>query len=981
MPHNTDEKLSALTGFQAKEESLDRILPLTRGYEHVLIILLALLPLVATAYIYFSQDPFLLFVEYGLHEVAISIAILQGGFISYVTWRCYLSSGEPQLRWITLSFIGFTLIYGLHGVFTPLSQDHMALFLLYGPASRLLMAIFLLTGLFNYGRSHHSLPNRTKAGFWLPWIAGFLFLDILVGWVALARHESITSIRIGLEGGALLFNLITIAYIFHRQVHSWMKVIFLVSLAYLAESSFVFILAKPWNHLWWLAHIISATGFTVLSFGVIRAFHTTRAFSLVFSQEEVINQLVTSKGLSEKSEANLRAILDNSPYLTWLKDTESKYITGNKAFAKFLRLEHIQLVSGKTDFDIHPMELAEKYRTDDFEVMSLRQQKIIEELEFDGTDYNYVETFKAPVIDAQGNVIGTVGFAQDITERKKKETELRISSVAFESQEAMIITDPKGVILRVNKAFTDSTGYSAEEAVGQKPSILKSGHHDPEFYRSMWESILRTGAWQGEILDRRKNGEVYPKWLTISAVKDSAGVVTHYVGSHFDITERKNAEEKIKHLAFFDHLTNLPNRRLLLDRLQQALSFSARSKRKGALLFIDLDNFKTLNDTLGHNIGDMLLQQVALRLQSCVREGDTVARLGGDEFVVLLENLSTEALEAAAQAEVIAEKIITTLCHPYELGEHEHQNTPSIGITLFGDQQHASEDLFMQADLAMYQAKKAGRNTLRFFDPKMQESLNARTSIEVELRRALDKHQFHLYYQAKVDSSLRPIGAEALIRWVHPERGMVSPVDFIPLAEETGLILPIGTWVLETACTQLANWTTVAKTAHLTIAVNVSARQFHQPDFTNLVIQVLERTGANPQRLKLELTESMLLSNIEDTITKMNELKAHGVGFSLDDFGTGFSSLSYLSRLPLDELKIDRSFVNDLETNDNAVVICAATISLAHSLKLKVVAEGIETEAQIYVLSLVHRCDYLQGYFFSKPVPIEQFETLLQQFR
>jgi diguanylate cyclase (GGDEF)-like protein len=496
----------------------------------------------------------------------------------------------------------------------------------------------------------------------------------------------------------------------------------------------------------------------------------------------------------------------------------------------------------------------------------------------------------------------------------------------------------------------------------------------------MWETIVQTGAWQGEIWDRRKNGEVYPKWLTISAVKNGEGEVTHYVGSHFDITERKRAEEQIQHLAFYDHLTRLPNRRLLLDRLQQALVFSGRSNRKGALLFIDLDNFKILNDTLGHDTGDLLLQEVAQRLASCVREGDTVSRLGGDEFVILLENLSNDAMEAASQAEIIGEKILNTLNQKYYLGTHEHHNTPSIGITLFDEQQQSSDTLFKQADLAMYQSKKAGRNTLRFFDQKMQESINDRSSLESELRKAIDKHQLQLYYQIQVDSSKHPIGSEALIRWNHPTRGIVSPLQFIPLAEESGLILPIGEWVLETACQQLVKWSNHKETEHLVVAVNVSAHQVQQSDFSDRVLKIINRTGANPQRLKLELTESLLLNDIESIIAKMTALKHHGVGFSLDDFGTGYSSLSYLSRLPLDQLKIDRSFVMNLDSNDDSVAICAAIISMAHNLKLKVVAEGVESETQSYILGSGHRCDYFQGYLFGKPLPIEQFEAQLKRY-
>ncbi len=563
-------------------------------------------------------------------------------------------------------------------------------------------------------------------------------------------------------------------------------------------------------------------------------------------------------------------------------------------------------------------------------------------------------------------------FNAMVDAQQRSGTQLRIAATAFESQEGIIITDTRQVILQVNRAFTETTGYTAEEAVGQTPRLLKSGRHDQDFYRAMWETIHRTGGWQGEIWDRRKNGEIYPKWLTITAVKSDDGVVTHYVGTHTDITARKAAEDEIMHLAFYDPLTQLPNRRLLIDRLTQALAASTRSGRHGALLFIDLDHFKTLNDTLGHDKGDLLLQQVALRLATCVREGDTVARLGGDEFVVVLEGLSELAEEAATQTETVGEKILATLNQPYLLAGYENRSTPSIGITLFSGQQTSIEELLRQADLAMYQSKAAGRNTLRFFDPQMQATVTARAALELDLREALRQQQFVLYYQAQVLGEGRLTGAEVLLRWQHPQRGLVSPAAFIDVAEETGLILPLGHWVLATACAQLATWAAQPNTSHLSLAVNVSAKQLQQADFVDQVLAVLGSTGANPHRLKLELTESLLVSNVETTIAKMTALKAHGVGFSLDDFGTGYSSLSYLKRLPLDQLKIDQSFVRDILIDPNDAAIAKMVLALADSLGLSVIAEGVETEAQRSFLAALG-CHAYQGYLFSRPLPLERF--------
>ncbi|MBI5922243.1 MAG: EAL domain-containing protein [Betaproteobacteria bacterium] len=577
-----------------------------------------------------------------------------------------------------------------------------------------------------------------------------------------------------------------------------------------------------------------------------------------------------------------------------------------------------------------------------------------------------------------GGKPASFGSFLDITERKQVEADLRIAAAAFEAQEAIMVTDANTVILRVNRAFTESTGYTVEEIVGQTPRLLKSDRHSEDFYREMWESINRTGSWKGEIWDRRKNGEDYPKWLTISAVKGEDGAVTHYIGTHFDITERKKAEQRINDLAFFDQLTGLPNRTLLLDRLKQTMAASSRSGNYGALLFIDLDNFKTLNDTLGHDMGDQLLQQVAMRLKLCVREGDTVARFGGDEFVVVLSSLSSSMKDAASSTEVVAEKILAKLNQPYQLGNVPHNSSASIGATSFLGHTAPIDELMKQADLAMYKSKAAGRNLVRFFDPTLEIAVKERVALEEDLRRALDEKQFLLHYQAQIVDESRVTGAEVLVRWQHPRRGMVSPADFIPLAEDTGLILPLGQWVLETACNQLAAWSCQPEMTHLTVAVNVSAHQFRQPDFVDQVLALIERTGVKPQQLKLELTESMLVHNVEEIIAKMILLKTKGVGFSLDDFGTGYSSLSYLKRLPLDQLKIDKSFVRDVLIDTNDAAIARTVVALAQNLGLGVIAEGVETAPQRDFLAS-SGCHAYQGYFFSRPLPVESFEAFVRR--
>lgn len=457
------------------------------------------------------------------------------------------------------------------------------------------------------------------------------------------------------------------------------------------------------------------------------------------------------------------------------------------------------------------------------------------------------------------------------------------------------------------------------------------------------------------------------------ALHDSEGKVEYILGISEDITERKKAEERISELAFYDQLTGLPNRTLLMDRLKQAISSGNRYGTFGAVLLIDLDNFKTLNDTLGHDIGDTLLKQVAHRLMLLVRDGDTVARLGGDEFVIALAGLSAVEREAANAVETVTEKILATLNQPYQLGSALYHSTASIGATLFKGDLAGIDDLIKQADMAMYKSKAAGRNAVRFFDPSLEATIKERAALEDDLRRAIVENQFLLYYQAQI-SSEQLTGCEVLLRWQHPQRGLVSPTEFIPLAEETGLILPLGHWVLQAACSQLAVWAEQPEMAHLTLAVNVSAHQFRQPEFVNQVLEVLKNTGVNPRMLKLELTESLLVSDVDEVIEKMFVLKAKGVCFSLDDFGTGYSSLSYLKRLPLDQLKIDQSFVRDILVNPNDASIAKTIIVLAQNLGLGVIAEGVETKIQKEFLANIG-CHAYQGYFFSRPLPLDDFEA------
>ena len=691
----------------------------------------------------------------------------------------------------------------------------------------------------------------------------------------------------------------------------------------------------------------------------------------------VMNDITERKQMEVRlkdSESRLRAIIENEPECIKILDAEGRLVQMNPAGLRMIEADHAEQAIGQLVLDLIAPEHREAFAELHDRVIAGKSAQLEYEIIGIKGGRRWVDTHAVPMKEADGQTVH-LAVTRDIQERKQAEHQLRIAATVFESQEGMMVTDANQIILRVNKAFTRITGYTAMDALGKKPRMLKSGRHDQAFYEAIWANLHKTGNWEGEIWNRRKNGEIYPEYLAIAAVKNPNGVVTHFVGTLTDITLRKASEEEIERLAFYDPLTQLPNRRLLQERLKSALASSHRSGQKGALLFIDLDNFKALNDTLGHDMGDLLLQQVAARLNACVRENDTVARLGGDEFVIMLEDLSELTYGSLNQSETIGQKILAAVNLPFKLGTQEYLSTSSIGIALFDGHEH-SDELLKRADIAMYQAKNSGRNALRFFDPQMQHLINARVSLEDNLRKALAHQQFILHYQIQVDSSGYTQGAEALLRWLHPERGLISPAEFIPLTEETGLILPIGHWVLDSACAQLATWQHSAVTNALVISVNVSAKQFFQADFAAQVHACIQRHCINPNLLKLELTESILIKNIEDTIAIMHTLRDIGVQFSLDDFGTGYSSLQYLKKLPFAQLKIDQSFIREIASDKEDQAIVRTIIAMATSLNLNVIAEGVETTEQLQILQNLG-CTHYQGYLFSRPVTIENLEELL----
>ncbi|WP_150050753.1 two-component system response regulator [Methylomonas rhizoryzae] len=590
----------------------------------------------------------------------------------------------------------------------------------------------------------------------------------------------------------------------------------------------------------------------------------------------------------------------------------------------------------------------------------------------------WIECHARPHRIADGGILWH-GHAQDISEAKSAERQLRIAAVAFESQDGMVVTDATGTILQVNQAFSTITGLASAETIGKHPLTLQNGHIDENLNRVILQSLRHEGRWEGEVRSRSKDGAIDMLWLSISSVNDRNGRISHYVASLSSISEPRVAQRKILELAMYDHLTGLPNRRLFFDRLHQALLGAHRSGGYGALLLIDLDRFHDINDSHGHETGDNLLIDIGKRIQQQLRGGDSVSRPGGDEFLVLLDEPGSDLLTAAAACDSVVGKMRDAINQPLWIDGLELQITASIGITLFHDHDSQSpEKLLKQAELALYQAKQSGRDNFRFFEMSMQETLLTRTRIESGLRLALRDGHLLLFYQPQVASDGKLLGAEALIRWQPPQQALISPALFIPIAENSTIILAIGHWILTTACRQLVAWSQDPATRQLVLAVNISARQLLDPGLEQMVKDILEQTGANPTLLKLELTESAVLGNIESAISTMHKIKALGVSFSMDDFGTGYSSLTNLKRLPLDQIKIDQSFVRDIPADQDDYAIVSAIIGMGNSLRLQVIAEGVETLTQFNALAELG-CDAYQGYLFGKPGPAEMLEAIARQ--
>ncbi len=690
-----------------------------------------------------------------------------------------------------------------------------------------------------------------------------------------------------------------------------------------------------------------------------------------------------------ETKTKLEAALASMSDAVTIFDTEGRFIDVNDAFARFFRYKNRE-EGPKSRDEFPPMD----FFTMEGELLpaemwpgaqALRGGKGINveyRLWRKDLDVSWIGSHNfSPILDKEGKIAGAVVVARDITEKKKADNAMRASEeryrTAFQtSLDGISITRLRdGQYIDINQTFTEITGHQREEIVGR--TSLEVGLWVDRGDRSALVDRLRSEGQcrDAQIQMRRKNGEIF--WSQASATLFELDGESCMMYVMRDISAAKSAEEEIRNLAFFDTLTGLANRRYLTEQVQRGARTAEGTLRERAMLFVDLDDFKSLNDVLGHQAGDLLLREVAHRLENCVRKGDTVGRLGGDEFIVLLEDLDANSKNAAAQAQAIAEKILAELSRPYVVGERESNSSGSIGIAVFSGGANAVNEIVQQAEIAMYQAKASGRGSMRFFAPELQVAVSARAALEDDLREGIREKQFLLYYQPQVEDG-RIIGAEALVRWRHPTRGVLAPGDFIALAEETKLILPLGDQVLETACTQIAKWAESRQTSGISMSVNISALQMGKADFVDSVLSVLERTGANPRNLKLELTESMLVDNIEVVIDKMTRLKSYGLSFSVDDFGTGYSSLAYLKRLPLDQLKVDRAFVRDILVDLSSRAIARAIVNLSQAMGISVMAEGVENQEQLDLL-ISMGCHAYQGFFFSRPVPIEDFEEMLKR--
>ncbi|MEO3677901.1 EAL domain-containing protein [Rheinheimera sp. FR7-31] len=770
--------------------------------------------------------------------------------------------------------------------------------------------------------------------------------------------QGLTSFKIAAEYLVILINLITVLFIvrYRRSQSAFHTPALLAAVVTMALSEFYFTLYSQMSD----------------SFNILG--HVLKLLSYLFLYRALIYEtLAAPYAMLQQSRAELTATLSAVPDILFEVDLDGRFYQVHRRPEVQLYLEPEQFL-GKTARQVLPQQVVLAVHN---AIQQAYAQRGCSEAQHytltigSNSEPSWFQVIAAYKGETAGQLPRFILAVRDISMQKKAQATEQLNALAFHTREAIMITDAQQRIIRVNPAFTDITGYSEAEVVGKNPTVLSSGLHDKPFYQHLWQTLQQYDVWSGEIYNRRKNGEVYPEHVVINALKDDKGVITHYIASFNDISKAKADQQRIHHLAYYDPLTQLPNRRLLLDKIAEIQNECQRSNDFAALLFIDLDHFKQLNDSLGHSYGDELLCQLAERLQLTIRATDTLARPGGDEFILLARLLTKEQDLAAQDAQNLGNKLLQEIRQPFLLKQHQYHLTASIGIALFNDNSKPIDELLSSADLAMYHSKERGRNQLYFFEQHMQENLRQRQQLEQGLKQTLANNEFRLFYQPKVNKEGKLAGYEALLRWQRPGHGLVPPDQFIPLAESTGLIIDIGQWVLQTACEQIKQFCNQG--TPLPIAVNVSQRQLAQKNFVATVQHILTTTAIDPHLLELELTESMLHDNLDSTRHKLTLLNQQGVCFSLDDFGTGYSSLSYLKNLPISVLKIDKSFVREFLSQDTDHAIVRTILAMAESLSLRVVAEGVEQQAQFDELVALG-CDLFQGYLFGKPAPLNQAE-------
>ncbi len=792
------------------------------------------------------------------------------------------------------------------------------------------------------------------------------------------KGYGVTPIKAGIEYALLFGNLLLAGWFFwlsRRDINghaiNLAVACFIIGIGevaftkYLAASDFINV----------LGHVYKVVAY---------AFVFRVAFKTGFSEPYV--RLLSSEQQLANKKSELVALIAALPVGIAQLDSELRYIYTNQLYLK-LTGANLDQLKEQVVSDVIPAQV----RQEVVEKMKLALQGQTVEFDYSLATCNGETVSRSNVIvpnlNADGDIDGILAILIDITERTRISNELlssqrEISELqsAVDEHAIVAITDAQGVITRVNDKFCEISQYSKEELIGRTHSLINSGEHPKSFFQELWGTISAGQVWNGDICNRAKNGSTYWVHTTIVPLLGENSKPAHYIAIRADITSRKLAEQKATHMAFHDSLTGLPNRRLMSDRLSLAITQANRTGQYGALLLLDIDHFKDINDTLGHSAGDKLLQQVAKRLQISVSPGYTVARLGGDEFVVILENLENQLDQATISANDLGERILKASMVPFELDEFVLTITQSIGVTLFKNSDENTSELLKQADMALYKAKEEGRNRLSFYEHSLQAEVLERIALTRDLRMAIDRSEFILYYQPIVHANGAILGVEALLRWNHAERGFVSPMKFIPLAEQTKLILSIGRWVLLKACEQLSSWSDDPLRNNWTVAVNVSASELYEPDFVENTQKILAQTGAKPERLRLEITESMLHRDLDSTIRKMDLLQSIGIRFSLDDFGTGYSSLNSLTKLPLNQLKIDKSFVDEMLTKDSSANVVRTIISLANNLGLTVVAEGVELEEQFAFL-VKEGCLAFQGYLFSRPSPVDDLAATFNNDR